>query len=55
MAKSLKDSMRLALCTAKSGGFLSDFIDGGVEFGEFPLDLLWKIHLEVEDLFSKKG
>jgi hypothetical protein len=44
-----------AIHYAKSGGFLFDFINGGVEFQEFPLDLLWKIHLEIEDLFSEKG
>ena len=38
-----------------SEGFLFDFIDGGIEFRDFPLDLLRKFQLEVEDLFSEKG
>jgi hypothetical protein len=37
------------------GGFLFDFIDGGVEFREFLLQILWKVDLEVENLFPEKG
>ena len=38
-----------------SGGFGLDFIDGRVDLGQFYLDLLWEVCLEIEDFFSKKG
>ena len=50
----LHSAIRIPHCF-NSGGFLFDSIDGGVEFREFLLQILWKVDLEVENLFPEKG